>query len=112
VSQPSPSPTHPQWAIPRHLSDEDRVDGEATSSPAGISVSPYTLNRRNPKTLTRYGRSSPTTGAASGRGGTVTLYLDGKPVGEGRVDGTQPMIFSGDETTDVGADTATPVSDD
>jgi len=33
-------------------------------------------------------------------------------VGEGRVDGTQPMIFSGDETTDVGSDTATPVSDD
>jgi arylsulfatase len=28
------------------------------------------------------------------------------------VDGTEPMIFSGDETTDVGADTGTPVSDD
>ena len=51
-------------------------------------------------------------GGGLGKGGTVTLYLDGKPVGEGRVDGTQPMIFSGDETTDVGADTATPVSDD
>ena len=25
---------------------------------------------------------------------------------------TQPMIFSGDETTDVGCDSATPVSDD
>jgi arylsulfatase len=51
-------------------------------------------------------------GGGPGKGGTVTLYLDGKPVGEGRVDGTQPLIFSGDETTDVGADTATPVSDD
>src|SRR6185437_6381968 len=40
-------------------------------------------------------------GGGLGKGGTVTLYLDGKPVGEGRVDGTQPMIFSGDETTDV-----------
>ncbi len=51
-------------------------------------------------------------GGGLGKGGTVTLYVDGKPVGEGRVDGTQPMIFSGDETTDVGSDTATPVSDD
>jgi len=51
-------------------------------------------------------------GGGLGKGGTVTLYLDGKEVGEGRVDGTQPMIFSGDETTDVGSDTATPVSDD
>ncbi len=34
------------------------------------------------------------------------------PVGHGRVDGTVPMVFSADETTDVGGDTATPVSDD
>jgi arylsulfatase len=33
-------------------------------------------------------------------------------VGEGRVDATVPMVFSADETTDVGTDTATPVSDD
>ena len=33
-------------------------------------------------------------------------------VGEGRVEGTVPMIFSGDETCDVGLDTASPVSDD
>jgi arylsulfatase len=51
-------------------------------------------------------------GGGLAKGGTVILYLDGKQVGEGRVDGTQPMIFSGDETTDVGSDTATPVSDD
>jgi arylsulfatase A-like enzyme len=51
-------------------------------------------------------------GGGLAKGGTVTLYLDGKQVGEGRVDGTQPLIFSGDETTDVGSDTATPVSDD
>jgi arylsulfatase len=42
----------------------------------------------------------------------VTLYLDGAKVGEGRVDATQPMAFSADETTDVGSDSATPVSDD
>jgi hypothetical protein len=33
-------------------------------------------------------------------------------VGEGRVAATQSMVFSADETTDVGSDTATPVSDD
>ena len=33
-------------------------------------------------------------------------------VGKGRVDATVPMLFSADETTDLGSDTATPVSDD
>jgi arylsulfatase len=51
-------------------------------------------------------------GGGLAKGGTVTLYVDGKKGGSGRVEGTQPMIFSGDETTDVGSDTATPVSDD
>jgi arylsulfatase A-like enzyme len=51
-------------------------------------------------------------GGGLGKGGTVTLYLDGVKVGEGRVDGTEPMVFSADETTDLGSDTATPVSDD
>ena len=42
----------------------------------------------------------------------MTLYVDGQAVGEGRVEGTVPMVFSGDETADVGRDTASPVSDD
>jgi arylsulfatase len=51
-------------------------------------------------------------GGGLGKGGTVTLYLDGQQVGEGRVDGTVPMVFSADETADVGSDTGTPVTDD
>jgi arylsulfatase len=51
-------------------------------------------------------------GGGLGLGGTATLYVDGTQVGQGRVEKTQPMIFSADETTDVGADSATPVSDD
>ena len=51
-------------------------------------------------------------GGGLGKGGTATLYIDGEPVGEGRIDATQAMIFSGDETTDLGTDAATPVSDD
>jgi arylsulfatase A-like enzyme len=51
-------------------------------------------------------------GGGLAKGGAVTLYLDGAEVGEGRVEQTVPMIFSGDETADVGRDTASPVSDD
>jgi arylsulfatase A-like enzyme len=51
-------------------------------------------------------------GGGLGKGGTVSLYLDGERVGEGRVDATVPMLFSADETCDVGSDTASPVSDD
>lgn len=51
-------------------------------------------------------------GGGLAKGGNVTLYLDGQKVGEGRVNATHPMIFSLDETTDVGSDSATPVSDD
>jgi arylsulfatase A-like enzyme len=51
-------------------------------------------------------------GGGLAKGGEVTLYLDGSPVGKGRVEATMPMLFSGDETTDVGADGGTPVSDD
>ena len=46
------------------------------------------------------------------KGGSLVLYVDGVQVGTGRIDATQPMIFSADETTDVGNDSATPVSDD
>jgi arylsulfatase len=46
------------------------------------------------------------------QGGNVSLYYDGKKVGEGRLERTVPMAFSADETTDVGRDTATPVSSD
>ena len=49
-------------------------------------------------------------GGGVGKGGAATLYVDGKQVGEGRVEETQAMLFSADETTDVGRDTGTPVS--
>jgi arylsulfatase A-like enzyme len=51
-------------------------------------------------------------GGGLGKGGSVKLYVDGTLAGEGRVEATQPMIFSADETTDIGGDAATPVSDD
>jgi arylsulfatase len=51
-------------------------------------------------------------GGGYGRGGTATLFVDGTQVGEGRIDATVPMLFSLDETTDLGHDTATSVTDD
>jgi arylsulfatase len=50
-------------------------------------------------------------GGGFGKGGTATLYVDGRRVSQGRVDATVPMIFSVDETADIGQDTGTPVSD-
>jgi arylsulfatase A-like enzyme len=51
-------------------------------------------------------------GGGLGKGGTVTLFVDGEQVGEGKLGATIPMLFSADETTDIGSDTGTPVSDD
>jgi arylsulfatase A-like enzyme len=51
-------------------------------------------------------------GGGLGKGGTVTLYLDGQPAGNGRVDSTEAYTYSYDETTDVGRETGTTVSDD
>jgi hypothetical protein len=51
-------------------------------------------------------------GGGMGKGGDVTLYYDGTQVGKGRVDQTQGVVFSADETTDVGRETGTTVSPD
>ena len=40
------------------------------------------------------------------------LYVDGAEVGKGRVEATVPMIYSADETCDIGYDLGTPVSED
>ena len=47
-----------------------------------------------------------------GKGGDVTLSVNGKTVAQGRVEKTQPLIFSADETADVGLDNQTPVAAD
>jgi arylsulfatase len=50
-------------------------------------------------------------GGGLGKGGTATLSVNGKNVAEGRIDKTQPLIFSADETADVGLDNQTPVAE-
>lgn len=51
-------------------------------------------------------------GGGLGKGGKVTLYVDGKNVGEGNIAMTQAMVFSADDGCDVGVDTGSPVSPD
>lgn len=51
-------------------------------------------------------------GGGLARGGKVSLYYDGRKVGEGRIEQTVPMMFSCDETTDVGRESGTPVTPD
>ena len=51
-------------------------------------------------------------GGGLAKGGNALLYLDGQKVGEGRVEATVPMLFSADETCDVGKGTGSPVSPD
>ncbi len=51
-------------------------------------------------------------GGGMAKGGDVTVYYDGDVVGTGRVEATHPMIFSADETTDIGCETGTTVTPD
>lgn len=50
-------------------------------------------------------------GGGIGKGGAVTLLVDGEPVATGRVDRTEPIGF-GYEYTDVGRDAQSPVTSD
>jgi len=46
-----------------------------------------------------------------GKGGIGTITIDGNKVAEGRIEKTQPGIFSVDDLADVGTDDGTPVAD-
>ena len=51
-------------------------------------------------------------GGGPGKGGMATLLVNGKQVAKGRIDKTQPNLYSADETADVGLDNQTPVAED
>jgi len=48
-------------------------------------------------------------GGGLAKGGNVTLYIDGKAVGNGRIEATAPIVFSADETSDVGLKRGSPM---
>ncbi|NTU64660.1 MAG: sulfatase-like hydrolase/transferase, partial [Chloroflexi bacterium] len=51
-------------------------------------------------------------GGGLAKGGNITLFVDGQKVGEGQLPATQPLIFSADETLDVGNETGSTVTPD
>jgi arylsulfatase len=51
-------------------------------------------------------------GGGLGKGGNAVLFVDGVEVGAARQEASIPMLFSADETLDLGSDTGTSVSDD
>jgi arylsulfatase len=51
-------------------------------------------------------------GGGLGKGGKVSLFVDGKPAGDGEIPTTQAIVFSADDGCDVGEDTGAPVSPD
>jgi arylsulfatase A-like enzyme len=51
-------------------------------------------------------------GGGLAKGGLGTIYVNDRKVADGRIERTQPMVFSADETADVGEDEATPVTED
>lgn len=51
-------------------------------------------------------------GSEMGKAGTVTLSVDGKAVGSGKIDQTTPFKYSLSENQDIGTDTGTPVTRD
>jgi arylsulfatase len=51
-------------------------------------------------------------GPGLGKGGTATLFLDGAQIGEGAVAATAAMIFSADDTCDVGREDGALVAED
>jgi arylsulfatase len=90
------------YAIDGHLAFTYNVLGIhefTTTSDSAIPAGPHQLRME-------FGYD----GGGLAKGGDVTLYCDGTPIGTGRVDATQPMIFSADETTDIGYESGTPVS--
>ncbi|MCE5231248.1 arylsulfatase [bacterium] len=51
-------------------------------------------------------------GGGLAKGGVGTILVNGEKVAEGRIERTQPLMFSGDEGADVGEDGETPVVED
>ena len=80
-----------------------------------FTAGPLQGNRRvapSGRPLRRSAWSSSTTAGDSGRAERSSCFVNGKEVGTGRVEKTEPARFSADETFDIGCDTGSPVSSD
>ena len=89
-------------------------DGKPVYTYNWVGLNSYTIAAKQPlpsgHSTIRFEFVSDNTGL--GAGGTGTLFVDDKKVGEGRIDHTNGLLFSADEGADVGIDEGTPVTDD
>jgi arylsulfatase len=89
-------------------------DGKPTYTYNYLSLNRFTIGAATPlsagKATIRYEFAYD--GGGLGKGGVGTIFVNGEKVAEGRVEYTQPMIFSADEGADVGEDGETPVVED
>jgi arylsulfatase len=86
-------------------------DGKPTYTYNFLGLKRFTIAAKNPvpagKATIRYEFAYD--GGGLGKGGKGTIFVNDKKVAEGRIEQTQPMMFSGDEGADVGEDGETPV---
>jgi arylsulfatase len=86
-------------------------DGRPTYTYNFLGLKRFTIAAKNPvdagKATIRYEFAYD--GGGLGKGGKGTIFVNDKKVAEGRIEQTQPMMFSGDEGADVGEDGETPV---
>jgi len=95
------------WAV--HVKD-GRL--KFTYNVLGVHVFPVTAEQPIPSGEHQLRMEFAYDGGGLAKGGSVSLFHDGNQVGDGRVELTQPMVFSADETTDIGRETGTTVSPD
>lgn len=86
-------------------------DGKPAYTYNFLGLNSYTVSAQEalPKGKTRLVFDFAYDGDGLGKGGLGTLSVDGRKLAQGRIEKTQPMIFSADETADVGIDDSTPV---
>lgn len=86
-------------------------DGKPTYTYNFVGLKRFTIAAKNPvpagKATIRFEFAYD--GGGLGKGGTGTLFVNGKQVARGRIEETQAMIFSADEGAGVGEDGETPV---
>jgi arylsulfatase len=78
----------------------------------GVRRTTITSNQAIPRGKARVKMDFAYDGGGLAKGGVVSLFVNDKKVGEGRLEHTQPMAFSIDDAADVGMDEGTPVVED
>ncbi|GKT07815.1 arylsulfatase [Desulforhabdus sp. TSK] len=90
------------------------MDGKPTYHYNFLGLARFTIAAKDPvpagKATIRYEFAYDGGGLA--KGGLGAIFVNGAKVAEGRIEQTQPMVFSGDEGADVGEDGETPVVED